>query len=160
MDSMRFNVIDPGGTVSFVAPCHTLKVLAAACSKNPSTLAELLERSEAYDPQLRRFVLDGLAVFDEHNTADNADAIRSALLATAPEKSPPFRVIDAVTREASLHPVRAGLVIYNLQAKRIIQVQNSYANVEREDRGRIRENGHPTRRLYRYALPQEWRLLP
>lgn len=160
MDVMRFNIIDAGGTVSFVAPCHTLKVLAAACAENPSTLDELLERSEPYDPQLRMFVLDGLAVFDEHNTGENPEAIRSALQFVAPEKAPPFRVIDSVTREASLTPVCSGLVIYNLPAKRIIQVQNSYANVERQDRGRIRENGRPTRKLYRYRLPEEWRLLP
>ena len=160
MDLMRFNVIDARGTVSFVAPCHTLKVLTAACAQNPATLEELLAYADPYDPQLGAYVLDGLAVFDEHNTAQNSDAIRSALLNVPSDKTPPFRVTDAVTREASLTPVRTGLVIYNLLAKRIIQVQNSYANVERQDRGRVRENGLPTNKLYRYKLPDDWRLLP
>lgn len=157
---MRYNVIDPAGTVSFVAPCHALKVLTAACAKNPATLGELLAHTIPYDALLQDYVLDGLSVFDEHNTPENADAIRAALREAPPEQTPAFRVIDPVTREASLAPVRAGLVLFNLPAKRIIQVQNSYASVERQDRGRIRENGKPTSKLYRYKLPEEWRLLP
>jgi hypothetical protein len=157
---MRFNIIDPAGTVSFVGPCHALKILTAACSRNPETLGDLLAHAERYDRQLSRFVLDGLAVFDEHNTPDNAESIRAALVAVPPAESRPFRVLDATTREASLDAVGAGLVIFNLPAKRIIQVQNSYASVERQDRGRIRENGEPTRKLYRYRLPEEWQLLP
>ncbi len=160
MDVIRFKVIDLAGAISFVGPCHGLKVLTAACAKNPTTLAELLEYTRAYDAQLSDHVLNGLAVFDEHNTPEGHEAIRRTLEITTPEKVPPFRVLDAVTEGKSTEPVGAGLIIYNLPARRIIQVQNAYANVERQDRGRIRVNGVPTRKLYRYALPQEWRLLP
>ncbi len=157
---MRFNVIDASGTVSFVAPCHALKVITAACAKNPSTFEQLLDYTERYDPQLKQFVLSGLAVFDEHNTETSSEAIRAALATSRPESTPPFRIIDGSTREASLEPIKAGLVIFNLAAKRIIQVQNHYANVERQDRGRVRENGEPTKRLYRYKLPDDWTLVP
>ncbi|MBA2362230.1 MAG: hypothetical protein H0V86_01715 [Chloroflexia bacterium] len=160
MDVMRFKVLDPAGAISFVGPCHGLKVLTAACAKNPTTLAELLEYTRAYDAQLSEYLLNGLAVFDEHNTAESNGAIRGTLETAAPEKTPPFRVLNTITEGASTEPVGAGLVIFNLPARRIIQVQNAYASVERQDQGRIRENGMPTRRLYRYALPQEWRLLP
>ena len=160
MDVMRFKVIDPSGTISFVGPCHGLKVLTAACAKNPTTLAELLEYTRAYDPQLSTYVLNGLAVFDEHNTTEGHDAILGTLESAAPAETPPFRVLDAITEEASTEPVGAGLVIFNVPARRIIQVQNAYASVERQGRGRIRENGEPTRKLYRYALPKEWRVLP
>lgn len=157
---MRFNIIDSSGTVSFVGPCHALKVITASCAKNPATLSELLDYAQRYDRQLKEFLLDGLAVFDEHNTEGRPEAIRTALASNTPEKTPPFRIIDATTRETSLEPVKAGLVIFNLPARRIIQVQNEYADVERQDRGRIRENGQPTRRLYHYKLPAEWRLVP
>ncbi len=48
----------------------------------------------------------------------------------------------------------------DLPAQRIVQVQNSYAALLRRDRGRIRTAGRPTRHLYRYVLPDEWRLVP
>jgi len=160
MNVMRFNIIDPVGTVSFVAPCHAMKVFTAACSQNPRSLQELLDYSESYDPDLKRYVLHGLAVFDEHNTKENPEAIRNVLSSTAPEGTPPFRIIDNITREVSLMPVKAGLVIFNLIAKRIIQVQNSYADIERKDRGRVRRNGKPTRMLFRYELPPDWQLVP
>ncbi len=160
MNVMRFNIVDPDGTVSFVVPCHALKVLTAACARNPTTLAELLDYTEQYDASLKPLVRSGLAVFDEHNTRENPSTIRSVLATRKSEDTPPFRIIDATTREASLLPVKTGLVIFNLVARRIIQVQNAYANIEREDRGRIRENGTPTRRLYYYRLPSEWQLVP
>ena len=160
MNVMRFNVVDPSGTVSFVAPCHTLKVLTAACARNPQTLSELLDYAEPYDPQLKGMVRNGLLVFDEHNTPSESSAIQSALASTPADSWPPFRIIDGNTREASLTPTRAGLVIFNLCARRIIQVQNAYANLERRDRGRIRANGLPTSKLYHYSLPDEWRLVP
>lgn len=158
---MRFNVVDELGSVSFVAPCHALKMFTAACSKNPPSLDDLLELVGQYDPQLPQYVKSSLAVFDEHNTRENAEAIHTALSSLPPERSPAFRIIDAKTREASLLPVKAGLVIFNLSARRIIQVQNGYAEVKRQDRGRVRgEDGGPTDRLYYYRLPKDWALLP
>jgi hypothetical protein len=67
---------------------------------------------------------------------------------------------DARTREVSLTPVKAGLVLFNLPQKRIIQVQNTYADVQREDRGRFRKAGQPTGRYYRYQLPADWTIVP
>ncbi len=157
---MRFNIVDPAGTVSFIGPAHLVKVLAASCARNPTDLGQLLTYSERYDSQLRDFVLNGLAVFDEHNSEQDHAAFDAALPSLPPDASPPFRVVSAATEEASLAPVGAGLVIYNLPAKRIVQVQNSYSNVLRQDRGRIRVGGEPTERLYHYKLPTDWRLVP
>jgi hypothetical protein len=52
------------------------------------------------------------------------------------------------------------LVVFNLKERRIIQVQNSYANLERRDRGRIRIDGEPTGMLFQYELPSDWMLVP
>lgn len=79
---------------------------------------------------------------------------------TAPVELPPFRVVDERTRHLSLKPVATGLILYNLKALRIIQIQNSYAEVQRADRGRVRQNGRPTRILYYYKLPEEWNIVP
>jgi hypothetical protein len=57
-------------------------------------------------------------------------------------------------------PGDLGLVLFNIPSKRIVQIENHYANLERSDRGRIRRNGQPTRALYRYALPDEWQIVP
>lgn len=82
------------------------------------------------------------------------------LRGAALSRHPVLRVLDDETRRESLEPVSIGLVIFNLPAKRIIQVQNSYGVLKRSDRGRYFENGQPTERLYFYRLPSDWSLLP
>lgn len=104
--------------------------------------------------------MSGLSVFDEHNLAGNTAAIESVLVEKDSSEWPPFRVLNDVTRRASMEPGRAGLIVFNLNARRIIQVQNSYAEIQRRDRGRIRANGRPTRVLYHYDLPADWMLVP
>ncbi len=161
---MRFTVIDPQATASFVAPCSALKALVAACALAPANVEELLSATEPYDSDLKEYVMNGLAVFDEHNTNGSHDQIHSAISYADEQRShhqiPAFRVVDPVTREASLQPVMAGLVLFNLKERRIIQVQNTYAEVRREDRGRIHKDGEPTKKLYKYRLPMEWQILP
>lgn len=212
---MRYTLIDNSGTISFVAPPNTLKALVAACSRKPAPedLTDLLEAASKYDSGLQEYVLNGLAVFDEHNTTNDAEADLTELnpqlerellelLSGAAEKldqspveeydsiplppdeekaeisyeellekqrqlrgaalarHPVLRVLDDETRRESLEPASVGLVIFNLPAKRIIQVQNSYGVLKRSDRGRYFENGQPTERLYFYRLPSEWSLLP
>jgi hypothetical protein len=157
---MRLTIIDRDEAVSFVAPGHGSKVLTAACSQRPADLTGLLAAAESYDPDLVRYLRDGLANFDEHNARDRYGAIHARLAAGPPTRTPPFRVVDDVTRAASVRPAGAGLILYNLPARRIVQVQNSYSTILRRDRGRIRASGQPTRRLYRYELPGDWSLVP
>ena len=157
---MRFTVVDPAGALSFVGPAHTLKMLAAACCRRPADSKALLRHAGEYDSLFAGGVLAGLAVFDEHNTLDDTSQIRGCLDGAGPDEIPPFRVVDEATRRWSLQPARAGLVVINLPARRIIQVQNSYGELLRRGLGRIRENGRPTARLYRYELPPEWAILP
>jgi hypothetical protein len=75
-------------------------------------------------------------------------------------RHPVFRVVDEETKTESLEPVGAGLILFNLTARRIVQVQNSYGLLKRSDRGRYFENGKPTDRLYNYRLPADWSLVP
>ncbi len=161
---MRFTVISPQNTVSFVAPCNALKALVAACSKAPTTLEALLDASTHYDNELKEFVLNGLAVFDEHNSAGNLEQIHGALDHAQEQHAqfslPAFRVVDEATRQASLEPVQAGLVIFNVRDRRIVQVHNTYADVKRQDRGRIHVGGEPTGQLYHYKLPIDWQIVP
>ncbi len=107
-----------------------------------------------------RSVESGLAVFDEHNTRENHVSFHQVMDTTPPVELPPFRVVDERTRQLSLKPVSTGVILFNLKARRIIQVQNSYAEVQRSDRGRVRQNGRPTRMLYYYELPEEWNIVP
>jgi hypothetical protein len=157
---MRLTIIDGAGAVSFIGPAHGAKVLTAACSKGPATLADLLEIARPYDADMVDGVLDGLALFDEHNGPGNYAAIGEMLRTLDPRALPPFRVVDEATRNASLNPIATGLILFNLTAQRIVQVQNSYCGLLRRDRGRIRASGRPTRHLYRYELPSEWSIVP
>ena len=157
---MRLTIIDPAGSVSFVGPGHGSKVFTAACSRRPADLEALLAAAEPFDPDLVAYLLDGLANFDEHNGAGRYEAILASLAAARPADAPPFRVVDEVTRAASLTPVGAGLILYNLSAQRIVQVQNTYGAIRRRDRGRVRASGQPTRQLYRYELPGDWTIVP
>jgi len=158
--NIRFTIIDDNQTISFVGPCHAIKMLAAACSAQPASIRDLLDRCKVYDPDLIESVLFGLAIFDEHNTPEFPEAFHRAIETQASSDLPPFRVIDDATKRASQVQAGSGLIIINLRARRIIQVQNSYADVQRVDRGRVRRDGKPTTFLYHYKLPDEWRIVP
>ena len=160
MTLVRFTVIDAQGAVSFVGPGHAIKMFAAACSRNPRTLVELLEYTRPYDADFISEVRKGLAVFDEHNTTENYQAIHAALDFCKPHEVPVFRVVDDRTRQASLTPVRAGVVVFNLRGKRIIQIHNTYAEIRRRGRVRIMDGSRPTNRVVGYELPQDWALVP
>jgi hypothetical protein len=77
-----------------------------------------------------------------------------------PGTEPVFRVVDDVTREASLTPSRAGAIVFNLIAKRIVQLMNSYREIKRSDRAQVFDGRAMTRDVYSYRLPREWALVP
>jgi hypothetical protein len=158
--SFRYTVVDSDGTVSFNGPAHILKMLVAACAEGARTVMELLDHLEPYDEQAADYVRHGLRRFDEHNVADETDHFDRLLAELPPAELPPFRVYDDASQQAASRPGRLGLVIFNLAERRIVQVQNSYAEIERRDRGRIRRAGKPQRRYYSYELPGEWSLVP
>lgn len=160
MNIMRYTIIDGEGTVSFVASCDALMPLVAGCARDPQSLEELLTYADEYAAGTRDRVLSSLAVFDEHNTRDNFEAIHQALDHCKSHELPVFRVLDDRTREASLLPVHAGVVVFNLRAKRIVQIQNSFAEIRRRGRGRAAKPANPERRVIRYELPAYWSLVP
>jgi hypothetical protein len=157
---MRFTIVDHHGTISFPGPPHGLKALAAGCSAGADDHLSLIDSLARYDADLAAYVLDGLAVFDEHVAATNPDSVRRWFDRSRDTRERPLRVVDEVTRRVSLEPRRLGVVIFNLAARRIVQIQNSYAELLRADRGRVRVDGRPTRRIYRYSLPNDWLILP
>lgn len=157
---MRFTVIDPGGTVSFSGPGHCLKALVAGCSHGAAELGDLLERVRPIDEQFVVNVLNELAKFDEHVLADNPESIDRWLERPEDETQEAFRVFDQRLRDRSLTAGRLGVVLFNLPEQRIVQIENSYGELLREDRGRVRVNGKPVNRYYHYSLPESWTLLP
>lgn len=160
MNVIRCTIIDRGGAVSFVTHADALPALVAACAASPRTIEELLGLTEPYYRSLKEYVLSGLAVFDEHNVQGHYEAIHKALITLPRHKQPVFRVVDELTREASLRPVKAGAVIFNLPAKRIIQIVNSYREIRRSGSGRVFDGTSHTNAVYRYRLPEEWALVP
>lgn len=160
MDLMRFTVIDRKGGVSFVAHGDALPALVAACARNPSTLEHLLDLADHYYKDLKEYVLSSLAVFDEHNAPGRYEAIHRTLAATPPQEQPPFRIVDDVTREASLRPVKAGAILFNLRAKRIVQIVNTYREIRRSGRARIFDGQRLTNSIFNYRLPADWALVP
>ena len=159
MNLMRFTVIDGGGGVSFVAHGDALPALVKACGANPTTLEDLLRLVEPYYRPLREPVLNGLAIFDERNTEGHYEAVHQAL-SWPPHQHPVFRVVDDLTRETSLRAVKAGAVIFNLRAKRIVQIQNSYHEIQRRGLGRVFDGTRMTGEVFSYQLPKEWALVP
>jgi hypothetical protein len=156
---MRFTIIDQQDTISFIAPPHALKAITACCANGAEATGDILAGLAPYDAELSRRLRDQLAVFREHNTREDARWIAERL----DEESgyePVIAVIDEQTRRASLEPARLGLVVFNLPARRIVQVQNSYANLERSDRGRVRRKGKPVATFYSYTLPEDWSIVP
>lgn len=156
----RFTIIDPAGTVSFLGPGHGPKVFAAACSQGAGDHRDLFRLAESYDAHWIAEVRAGLHIFDEHNIGASTESFQSHLRSTPGDKLMPFRVIDGMTRHLSTQAARSGLILFNLNQKRIIQVQNSYDELRGEDRGRIRAGGRPTSSFFFYRLPESWRILP
>jgi hypothetical protein len=157
---LRCTIIDARGGVSFVADAEVLPALARACADNPHTIEQLLDATTAYYGGLREQVLNGLAMFDERNVEGHYESIHQALDLCAPYELPVFRVVDDRTREASLSPVKAGAVVFNLRAKRIIQIQNTYREITRRGAGRVFDGTRLTNQVFRYQLPGEWALVP
>lgn len=156
---MRLTIIDEQQTVSFVAPPHALKAIAACCANGAGASAEILTALAHYDAGLSRRLRDQLAIFHEHNTIHDTGWIDQRL-AGLTGYEPAIVVLNDETRRASLEPARLGLVVFNLPARRIVQVQNSYANLERSDRGRVRRNGKAVSTYYSYSLPDDWSIVP
>jgi len=160
MNVIRCTVVDGQGAVSFIVHADALSALTAACSANPSNLERLLEEAEPYYRNLKEPVLNGLAIFEEHNAKGNCQAIHRVLELCAPHEQPVFRVVDDLTREASLRPVKAGAVVFNLRAKRIIQIINTYQEIRRTGHARVFDGSGLTDSVYSYRLPKDWVLVP
>ena len=157
---IRCTVIDARGGVSFVAHGDVLAALTKACAANPETLEQLLDGVAAYYAGLREQVMNGLAVFDEKNVEGHYESIHQALDFCAPHEQPVFRVVDGRTQEMSLRPVKAGAVLFNLRSKRIIQIENSYREIERRGASRVYDGTRMTATVFSYRLPDEWALVP
>jgi flagellar biosynthesis/type III secretory pathway chaperone len=157
---MRFTVVDARGTVSFVAHTSAAVALTASCAKNPTTLSELLDASRQYDKQLHQIVSHGLAIFDEHNMPGDTRAIHEQLEQLPGRESPVFRVLDETTREASLRPVRAGIILFNLLRKRIVQIMNTDEDIRRSGEVNYHNGKFLSRRVFTYELPAEWMIVP
>ena len=160
MNLMRITLIDSRGGLSFVAHGEALPALMRACATGADSIDELLGRAEPYYHGLRDRVENGLAMFDERNTESNHDAIHRTLAIAPAEQSPLFRIVDEVTREASLRPVKAGAIIINLIDKRVVQLQNAYQEITRSGRGRVFDGERMTTTTFTYHLPREWALVP
>jgi hypothetical protein len=157
---MRFTIIDQSGAISFVGDNRILDAMVAACACDPQSYTQLLDSVDQYDKRVRDYVLSSLAVFDEHNTPENMTAIHAILRETRGTYTPPFRVLDELTRQSSLQPVRSGLVIFNLRDRRIVQVQNSYRDVVRTGAVQLHDGRRWTRMARRYEVPDNWSIVP
>jgi hypothetical protein len=157
---MRFTIVDPRGTISFVGDGFLMLPLVAACATSPESLADMLARVDQIDRRPRDRILSGLAVFDEHNVADNNNAIRRTLEAVDERQEPVFRVVDEVTRERSLQPTRTGLIIFNLKDHRIVEVLNHFYAIERSGEVHLHNGERYSRKTVSYELPDSWSIVP
>jgi hypothetical protein len=148
MNLMRFTIVDRNGGVSFVYDGAALNMLLTACSNGPTSVADFLDATARRDGKLREHVACGLAVFDEHNGDGKFEPIHEAIKHFPSDEWPVFRVVDDVTREGSLRSTRTGVIVFNLLERRIVQIQNSYAE--------ILDMSQWVRRLQRAG----WRIVP
>lgn len=129
MNLMRFTLVDGSGVVSFVFDGTALNALLQTCAEAGETLESFLVPLSRHAPRVYEHLSCGLAVFDEHNSPSNASAIHQAIQHFPSDEWPVFRVVDEVTREASLRPTRTGVLVFNLSERRIVQIQNSYLEI-------------------------------
>lgn len=156
----RINLIDKRGTVSLLAPPHGPKMLTAVAGLEFDSARDMLQAVAHLDADWVRQIQSQMAMFDEFNV-DTLDSTWQEMIESDDSGvHPAFRVIDTVTRARSLQPASLGLIVFNLKERRIIQVHNSWDDLQREGEGRYWENGHPQDRLYSYILPDHWSLVP
>ncbi|HET9200945.1 MAG TPA: hypothetical protein VFO84_08225 [Dehalococcoidia bacterium] len=160
MNLLRCTLIDRDGGISFVIDGDALPALTAACAEDPQRIDHLLHTAERYYGGITDRVSNGLAIFDERNVAGHYETIHRALATCPPGTEPVFRVVDELTREASLKPAKAGAIVFNLIAKRIVQVMNSYREIKRSGRARVFDGRSLTSTTFSYRLPREWALVP
>lgn len=160
MSLMRYTIIGERGGISFVEDEYMLPALVAACAANPSTYEALLDAAHEFDRRPRDQVRNALSVFDEHNMPGRYHAIHRSLAETTGVYTPAFRIVDDLTRQASLQPVKAGLIIFNLKERRIVQVQNTTGEVERSGTARHHNGQRWTARVHSYKLPDTWSIVP
>ena len=156
----RINMIDQHGTISLLAPAHGPKMLTALAGLEFDSSKDMLLAVSAMDSAWIWQVQSQLAMFDEFNIDELHDDWREMIERGDSAVHPAFRVIDPATRARSLQPASLGLIVFNLKEHRIIQVQNSGDDIEREGEGRYREDGNPQDRKYSYILPENWSLVP
>jgi hypothetical protein len=160
MNLLRLTLIDASGGISFVMHGEALPALLKSCATGAQTVDDLLLRAEPYYHGLRERVDNGLVMFDERNVPGSYEAIHEALRLARPDETPLFRVVDEITREASLRPVKAGAIIINLVDRRIIQLQNAYQEIRRQGRSQVWDGERMTETPFTYRLPKEWALVP
>jgi hypothetical protein len=160
MNLLRFTVIDQRGGVSFIAHGDALPAFVKACSFYPQSVEDLLDLTAPYYASLKEYVLSGLAVFDEHNLEGHFDSIHAGLAFAPAYEKPVFRVVDEVTREASLRPVGAGAVLFNLPERRVVQLVNTYRQLRRHGRARVFDGDDWTSEVFPYRLPPDWAIVP
>jgi hypothetical protein len=129
LDAIRYTFVEPNGTVSFVAECRYLPAVISACIENAGSLREVLDIVSRRNRQLQQYVTQGLLVFEEHNTDEDHSSIDAEIAARPSRELPVFRVLSDETREASLRPAHAGVIVFNLVGRRIVQLQNAYVDI-------------------------------
>lgn len=145
MPQIRLSFIDQAETISFVAPAHILKMAVAGCARGALTARGLVAAIGQYDPAFSARIASALS----EEAAGRGDAdLRLAVLAPGDVPGP------------SLEPEEGGIVIFNLPARRIVQIGSRPDAVERSGRGRMRRNGRPVQVYYAYELPEEWSIVP
>jgi hypothetical protein len=157
---MRFTIVDPKGTISFIGDGFLMLPLVASCATNPPALTDMLGHVDKIDRRLRDRILNGLAVFDEHNVEGNYGAIHQSLEDHNGHEEPVFRVVDDLTRQRSLEPTKTGLIIFNLKDHRIVQVLNHFYAVERSGEVHLHNGERYSRRTVSYNLPESWTIVP
>ena len=160
MNVMRFTIIDGEQAISFVDTCDMLAALVVTCAEDPRDIDELLSKCNRYAPGFCNWARNGLAIFDEHNAPGRLDAVHEELRTLPPHEVPLFRVLDETLREASLQPVKAGVVLFNLPERRIVQIHNTWAEVNRRGQLPVVGDSPDRPRYIAYELPEAWSVRP
>lgn len=156
---LRYTIIDDQGAASFVGDSFYLQSLLAACAAGARTLGELLDAADMIDKRIKPQVLNGLAVFDEHNTAENLNSIHAHIGLLEGEDGPVLRVLDDVTLAESHRPTRTGFMLFNLKERRIVHGQNLFTDILRGE-AHVHTGRRYSRRTVPYELPETWTVVP
>ncbi len=156
---IRITLRDTEQTISFLSNEDTLHRLIAACSAEPTTVAEVLTAADIFEQGLAARVMAELMEFDRTFQSEGLEPIHRAMHEAAQNGRPfegAFQAVDRLTKQEALRPAHSDIVLIDLIDRQIGLAAD--LTIETTGEIRLKTKAGVTDRKVTYMLPQSWKI--